>query len=66
MAHLKAFIHILTTNNIYNGHIYVRKCHLEPRKKLIFLPQYQPWYGHVTRDIDFPHESTQNKLNDHM
>ena len=42
MAHFKAFIHILSTNNIYNGHIYVRKCHLEPRKKLIFLPQNQP------------------------
>ena len=41
-ANLKAFSHILTTNNIYNGHIYVRKSHLEPRKKLIFLPQNQP------------------------
>ena len=23
----------------------VWKSHLEPRKKLIFLPQYQPWSG---------------------
>ena len=36
-ANLRAFSHIFATNNIYNDHICVRKSHLDPRKKLIFL-----------------------------
>ena len=44
-ANLKAFLYILTTNDIYNGHIYVLKSHLEQRKKLIFLPQNQVCIG---------------------
>ena len=41
-ANLRAFSYIFTSNNIYNGHMCVWKSHLEPRKKLIFLPQNQP------------------------
>ena len=41
-ANLRAFSHIFTTNNRQIGHMCVRKSHLEPRKKLIFLPQNQP------------------------
>ena len=44
-ANLRAFSYIFTSNNIYNGHMCVWKSHLEPRKKLIFLPQNQPWGG---------------------
>ena len=41
-ANLRAFSHTFTKNNIHNGDVCVRKSHLEPRKKLIFLPQNQP------------------------
>ena len=45
-ANLRAFSYIFTSNNINNDHMCVWKSHLEPRKKLIFLPQNQPWRGY--------------------
>ena len=46
-ANLRAFSYIFSSNNIYNGHMCVWKSHLEPRKKLIFLPQNQPCLVHI-------------------
>ena len=44
-ANLRAFSYIFTSNNIYNGHMCVWESHLEPRKKLIFLPPNRPCIG---------------------